>query len=76
MSEKQEKKVPCVYFNSAEGCTKKADTCSFVHLPQCNHVGCIKRGKERTHTAKSCGFLGMNKKKPSLEGGAETPLPT
>ena len=76
MSEKQEKKVPCVYFNSAEGCTKTADTCSFVHLLQCNHVGCIKRKKEWTHTAKSCGFLGMNKKKPSLEGGAETPLPT
>ena len=72
MSEKQEKKIPCVYFNSAEGCTNTVDKCFFVHSSQCNHIGCIKRGKERTHTAKSCGFL---KKKPSLEGGAE-PLPT
>jgi hypothetical protein len=68
-----EKKIPCVYFNSAEGCTKTAEECLFLHSRQCNHIGCIKRGKEWTHTADSCGFLEMNKK-ISLEGGAE-PLP-
>lgn len=73
MPEKQEKKVPCLYFNSAEGCTKTADECLFLHSRKCNHIGCIKRGKDWTHTAESCGFLEMNKKN-SLEGGAE-PLP-
>jgi hypothetical protein len=57
------KQIPCVYFNSFEGCTNSDDKCKYAHKPLCSHIGCMQRGKTLTHLEENCGFIKSNKDK-------------
>jgi hypothetical protein len=67
------KQIPCVYFNSHEGCTNSDEKCKYAHKPMCSHIGCLQRGKTLTHLKENCGFIKVNTEK-APEGGASAPL--
>ena len=74
-SQSQAKQIPCVYFNSLEGCSNSDDKCKFSHKPMCTHIGCIQRGKTLTHLKENCGFVKLNKDKVSAVAPVVTDVP-
>ena len=71
---KQQKEIPCNYFNSVEGCTNSDDKCKYSHKPMCVHIGCMQRGKTLTHLKENCGFIKINKDKVADAPVATAPV--
>jgi hypothetical protein len=72
-SQAQPKQIPCIYFNSLEGCSNSDEKCKFSHKPMCTHIGCIQRGKTLTHLKENCGFVKLNKEKTSAAAPPAVP---
>ena len=72
-SQASAKQIPCIYFNSLEGCSNSDEKCKFSHKPMCTHIGCIQRGKTLTHLKENCGFVKLNKEKTSAAAPPAVP---